>query len=56
MKKEVVQNLETIPKTETMHVSNKRQRVGSGYRLLTLVSFSSEPDMDEGNSLVSVFS
>jgi hypothetical protein len=55
MKKEVSQILETISNKEAMHVSNKRQRVGSSYRLPTLISFSSEPDMDEGNSSVSGF-
>lgn len=56
MKKEVIQNLETISSTKAMRVSNKRQRLGSCYSLPTLVSFSSGLDMDEGNSSVSMFS
>ncbi|KAG0614608.1 hypothetical protein M758_6G190000 [Ceratodon purpureus] len=50
MKTEVIQNLEKVSNTEAMHVSNKRQRVGSSYRPLSSVPFSSTPDMDEGNS------
>ena len=53
MKQKERRILETISNREAMHVFNKRHRVGSSYRLPTLVSFPSEPDMDEGNSLVS---
>ncbi|KAG0585729.1 hypothetical protein KC19_2G033600 [Ceratodon purpureus] len=51
MKQKERRILETISNREAMHVFNKRHRVGSSYGLPTLVSFPSEPDMDEGNSL-----
>lgn len=55
MKIEQGQKLETISNTEAMHVTNKRQRVGSSNRLPTLVSLSWEMHMDEGNSSVSIY-
>jgi len=55
MKREQSQKLEIISNVDAMHVTNKRQRVGSSNRLPSLVTLSRETHTDEANNSVSTY-